>query len=333
MSVRTTTLTVMVYAYTLCVMAGLGASITVDILAEIRRAPRAVACGFCSQFGLMPLLAFSLAVIFGLGDTESLALLLMGMCPGGVTSTLFVYCCRANVTISLVMTTLSNFAALFMMPLLLFVYARPPLVSGNKARVSFVTIIATLVVATTPAAFGWLLRRRKPKAGELLEKYATKFGFLTIVATLVVIFAWPAGDTKGVTLKAVLVMFLLSPCGFALGYAFASLLGLDTQLARTVSIETGIQQVGIAAAIAVNSFKDDQLDKMVEMMAIFGLMTFLFGIAWAALLRAFGLPPLEEPSSEEEEERDKKQSSLDNGDKGTDLEQELTPSRVAPEDV
>jgi len=282
---RQAVLTVLVYAYTICVMVGLGASIDVDIFEEVRKAPRAVLCGLCSQFGIMPLLAFSLSVAFGLGDAESIAILLVGMSPGGVTSTLFVYLCRANVTVSLVMTTLSTFAALFMMPLLLFVYARPPLASSNGSRVSYVAIVATLLVATAPAVLGWRVRRRFDGVGQVLETWATKVGFFLIVATLVAVFSWPSGNSGGVTLKAVVVMFLLSPCGFALGYTAARAAGLDLTLARTVSIETGIQQVGIAAAIAVNSFKGDTLHKMVSILAIFGLITFLDGIAWATLLR------------------------------------------------
>jgi len=241
----------------------------------------------------MPLAAFGLAIVFGLGEAESVALLLMGMCPGGVTSTLFVYVCGANVTVSLVMTTLSTFAALFMMPLLLFAYARPPLTNSGDSKVSYVAIVVTLVIATVPALIGWRIRAKYAAFGEKLEHIATRLGFFLVVATIVAIFAWPvSGGAAGVTLKAIIVMFLLSPVGFALGYFTAYfLVGLDASLARTVSIETGIQQVGIAGAIAVNSFRGDQLQKMLSMMAIFGLFTFLFGLLWATILRACGPPP------------------------------------------
>ena len=303
---RKAVLTLLVYAYTLSVMLGLGSSIKVNIWEEVKKAPRAVICGFCSQFGFMPLLTFLLAVAFGLGDTESVALLLIGMSPGGVTSTLFCYLSECNVTVSLVMTTLSTFTALFMMPLLLFIYARPPLVSSNDSRISYLAIIVTLLIATIPAILGWRIRAKWARLGELLETWATRFGFGLIIITIIAIFAWqPSGGTAGVTGKSVIVMLLLCPCGFILGYGAASLIfGLDVVLARTVSIETGIQQVGIAGAIAVNSFSGSQLDKMVQIMAIFGAITFSYGLAWAAFLRWWGLPaPVDATIDDEKNEK------------------------------
>lgn len=283
--VRQTVLSVLVFGYTVCVMLGLGSSIDIDVWAELRKAPKAVACGFASQFGFMPLLAFCLCLALGLGDTEAIALLLLGMCPGGVTSTLFVYGCGANVTVSVVMTTVSTLAALFMMPFLIFVYMRPPLVSSNDSRVDYTSIVATLFIATLPALIGWRVRRARPKLGKVLEVAATRIGFVLVLVAVIAVAAWPSSDGHGsITFKAIVVMILMCPCGFLLGYAAATLVGLDQTLARTVSIETGIQQVGIAGAIAINSFNGQQLDKMVTLMVIFGAITFFAGCVWSFVL-------------------------------------------------
>ncbi|KAJ8608735.1 hypothetical protein CTAYLR_007789 [Chrysophaeum taylorii] len=300
---RKIVLSALVYGYTICVMLGLGCSIGVNVWQEVKKSPRAVICGFCSQFGFMPLLAFVLCVALGVGETESVALLLLGMSPGGVTSTLFVYGCGANVTVSLVMTTLSTFAALFMMPFLLFVYMRPPLVSSNDSRISYGSIFVTLVIATMPAIVGWRIRAVRPRIGEFLERWATRVGFALVIAATVAVGAWPGSDGHGgVTFKAVACTLLMAPCGFLLGYGAAAVARLERVLARTVSIETGIQQVGIAGAIAVNSFDGNQLNKMVTLMVVFAAVTFVAGMVWTVILRSF--------DSDREDENDKPSSQF-----------------------
>ena len=144
-------LTALVYGYTIIIMLGMGASIDIDVPAEIRKSPKAILCGVASQYLFMPLITWGLICAFDLGDTEALSLMLCGMSPGGVTSTFFTYVSRANVTLSLLMTTCSTFLALGMMPLLIFIYVRPPLVDDDAPKMNYLAIIVTLIVATTPA--------------------------------------------------------------------------------------------------------------------------------------------------------------------------------------
>jgi len=274
----------------------------------------------------MPLAGFVLALLFDVGASEATGMLLVSMSPGGVTSTLFTsssgaaravgpscppktkrrgarpffqrrYWCGANVTISIVMTTLSTIVAFAAMPLLLFVYMRPPAVTHDEtSRISYAAIFVTLVVATTPALLGWRIRAKSEACGTRLEKVATKVGVVLVVAALVLLFAWPSGGGNAQpTARAVAALVLLSPCGFAFGWAAATVARLDAALTRTVSIETGIQQVGIAGAIAVNSFRGDQRDRIVAVIAVFGLLTFLSGLVFAACLRTWA--PLPAPAS------------------------------------
>merc|ERR1712091_178229 len=87
------------------------------------------------------------------------------MSPGGVTSTFFTYVSRANVTLSLLMTTCST-----------FVYVRPPLVDDDAPKMNYLAIVVTLLVATTPALIGWRLRRSREGAGKATETWATRIG-------------------------------------------------------------------------------------------------------------------------------------------------------------
>ena len=95
-------------------------------------------------------------------------------------------------------------------------------------------------------------------------------------------------------------MALMCPVGFLLGYGFAKVvIGADARTARTVSMETGIQQVGIAGAIAIQTFKGQALDKAIATIAVFGIFTVAFCLLWSGILRfACAAPPEEEKAPE-----------------------------------
>jgi len=279
-------LTGLVFAYTLTIMFGMGSSIDIDIFEEVRRAPKATLSGVASQYLFMPAITFGLCIAFDLGNTEALALQLCGMCPGGVTSTFFTYVCRANVSLSLILTTCSNFLAIGMMPFLVWVYVRPPLVSRNEdTKVNYLSIVLTLVVATLPAIAGWRLRRTRPDAGKRAETWATRVGVVLLLGALGLSLYDAISDSNTPTGKAYAVMALMCPLGFLLGFGFAKAMGLDPVAARTVSLETGIQQVGIAGAIILETLKGDELDRGIAVVVIFGLFTVFFGALWSGLLR------------------------------------------------
>ena len=290
-------LTALVYGYTIIIMLGMGASIDIDVPAEIKKSPKAILCGVASQYMFMPLITWGLICAFDLGDTEALSLMLCGMSPGGVTSTFFTYVSRANVTLSLLMTTCSTFLALGMMPLLIFVYVRPPLVDDNAPKMNYLAIVVTLIVATTPAVLGWRLRRTREGAGKATETWATRIGAVLLVAACVLALL---GVPSAITPSAFAVMALMCPVGFLLGYGFAKVvIGADARTARTVSMETGIQQVGIAGAIAIQTFKGQALDKAIATIAVFGIFTVAFGLLWSGILRfACAAPPEEEKAPE-----------------------------------
>ena len=286
-------LAALVYGYTIIIMLGMGASIDIDVPAEIRKSPKAILCGVASQYLFMPLVTWGLICAFDLGDTEALSLMLCGMSPGGVTSTFFTYTSRANVTLSLLMTTCSTFLAVGLMPLLIFVYVRPPLVDGNAPKMNYLAIVVTLLVATTPALISWRLRQTREGAGKAVETWATRIGAVLLVAACVVALL---GVPSAITPSALAVVALMCPVGFGLGYGFAKVvIDADARTARTVSMETGIQQVGIAGAIAINTFKGQALDKAIATIAVFGIFTVVFGLLWSGVLRYACAAPEEVP--------------------------------------
>ena len=245
------------------IMFGMGAGLTLEDFRAVLRRRRLVLIGFCSQFGFMPLLAYSLANLLGLDPALSIALVLVGCLPGGSTSNMFSYFARGNVALSISMTTASTLAALVMIPTLLQVYttgfvAQLPL--GADGETEFVipvgNILVSLVLVLVPVVGGMVLRRFSrgwAKAAEDTAGFMAMVVILYLIATTMVRhFDLVLRTPAAVYLSAI----LLGLFGFSFGYGVSRLFGAAPRDQRAIALETGIQNGPVAFAILLLSFGD-----------------------------------------------------------------------------
>ncbi len=255
-------LAVMIFA----IMFGMGASLTKDDFRAVIKKPRGILIGFLSQFGLMPFVAFGLAVVLELPPAYAIALILIGCLPGGTTSNMFAYFARGSVALSIAMTTASTMMALLMMPILLEFYA-----SGFTQQISeamraegvesdFViptgNIIGSLLLVLIPVAGGMFLRYKSREWAKTAEDTA---GFMAIIVILYLIgtaFIRHSGlfiETPWEIYAAAICVGLL---GFLFGFWMSRLFLLPPLFQRAISLETGIQNGPIAFAIILLSFTE-----------------------------------------------------------------------------
>jgi BASS family bile acid:Na+ symporter len=89
-------------------MLGMGMTLTLADFRRVALMPQAVAIGILCQFGIMPLTGFACGQLFGLPSEVATGLVLVGSCPGGVTSNVIAYLAHANVALSVTMTACST---------------------------------------------------------------------------------------------------------------------------------------------------------------------------------------------------------------------------------
>jgi predicted Na+-dependent transporter len=129
---------IMLVALLFVIMLGMGASLTPrDFISAIKK-PWGLIIGWVTQFGIMPLVAFTMIMLLGLPAWAAVGALLMGSVPGGTTSNIFTYFSKGNLALSVLMTTNSTLWALIMTPLALYIYgahsSRPS--SRSRSRTS-----------------------------------------------------------------------------------------------------------------------------------------------------------------------------------------------------
>lgn len=243
-------LTIMV----IVLMLGMGSTLTWKDFRNALRKPLGFIIGIVSQFGFMPFLAYVLAKTFALPDGPALALVMVGCTPGGTTSNLFSYYSRGDVALSVSMTVASTFCAVLMMPLILSIYATG--FTDTELVISYKDIIATLVVVLIPVALGMFIRSQNIKIATMLEKVASITGLLLIAFLFVEYLMKNLAIFLNTTLSFYSAGIILGVAGYIFGYLFSKACRIPEKYARSISLETGIQNTPLTIAIISLSFPE-----------------------------------------------------------------------------
>jgi bile acid:Na+ symporter, BASS family len=236
------------------IMLGMGLTLVPADLQRVAKHWGAVLVGVACQYGLMPLAGLTAVRVFALPSELALGVLLVACCPGGTASNVIAYLARADVALSVSMTTASTLLAPLMTPLLLDLYA------GAAVRVSFgAQAIAIAEVIVLPVALGLAARMALDRSGKrrlvagLLEVFPTlSVLFIVLIVACIVALSRDRLAASGLTVAGAVA--LTNALGLASGYALTRLLGFDRLTARTISIEVGLQNSGLGVALAHTFF-------------------------------------------------------------------------------
>jgi BASS family bile acid:Na+ symporter len=227
------------------VMFGMGMTLTAANFTEVLRRPRLIGLGLLLQFSLMPLIAWLVAWVFGLPAELAAGLVLVGSCPGGTASNVVCYLARGDLALSISLTTLSTLLAVLATPWLTWLYV------GERVPVPrWEMLISILKVVLLPVICGVLLNRL---VGMRLRSIKRVFPLLSVAAIVLIIGIVVAlNQTRLIDLGPALVVCVMlhNLLGLASGYGCARLLGYDARISRTLAIEVGMQNSGLAVALA-----------------------------------------------------------------------------------
>ncbi|TDQ45195.1 bile acid:sodium symporter family protein [Tepidicella xavieri] len=266
------------------IMMGMGASLTWrDFLIAFRK-PRGVLIGLLCQYGLMPFIGFSMAMLLGLNPAVAVGLLLIACMPGGTTSNIFTYFSKAVLALSIMMTSVSTLVALVMVPLLLEFYSQAAGITG-EFKIPASNVAQVLLVLLVPTIIGMVLRKVNPNIGASIELLG---GFLGIVVILFLIVTWVPRNHQllAVTPLPVYAAAIgLGLVGMALGYGLARLMRQDPNRSRTIALETGIQNGPLAILIVTLSFTGPLQQEVLLIPVLYSLFIVLTSSAVTVFFR------------------------------------------------
>jgi BASS family bile acid:Na+ symporter len=228
------------------IMFCMGTTLKLTDFGRVARQPRGVLIGVISQFMMMPFIAFGLAVAFRFPAEVAAGIVLVGSAPSGVASNVMTFIAKGNLALSVTLTAFATLLAPVMTPLLMKSLA------GQFVTISFYSMmmsIFNMVLLPIGAALllTWFLRGR---AAWLLRPMP----FISMAMLIFVLaFITAAGRDNLLAIGPLLMLTVLihNGLGYLLGYRFARLAKLDERSSRTVAIEVGMQNGGLAAGLAV----------------------------------------------------------------------------------
>ncbi|KAM7533387.1 hypothetical protein Aperf_G00000124570 [Anoplocephala perfoliata] len=218
--------------------------------------------GFLCQYALMPTIAFGIAMLMPIKPEFGFGLLTIGCCPGGGGSNIWTMLLHGDLNLSMTMTFVSSIAALGMMPLMLFIYGRFFL-DTKKIVIPYSQIASQLCYIVVPVVIGMLIKWRWSKVAKTLVRVLLRpvaFIFLLIMTGLGLYINLPLYTLLGPYPLLFPAAAGLPWIGFLLSSIVAFICRRSKAEILTISIETGIQNVGIAILVLLYSMPQPEGD-------------------------------------------------------------------------
>ncbi len=237
------------------VMLGMGLTLRFSDFSSVLKEPKRIALGVFAQFVIMPLVGWGLAKAFNLEAGLALGLVLVACCPGGTVSNVICHLAKASVPLSVLMTMCSTITAVVATPLLTswLAGAWMPVDAWGLFKSMVIVVLLPLILGITVNSL--LGRIRNPaKVRTWIDALGPLVSALVVVAIVGCIVAGKKDEIAAAAGWLFLSVFLLHTIGFLLGYFFAKLTGCPESLRRTISIEVGMQNSGLGAALATKHF-------------------------------------------------------------------------------
>ncbi len=231
------------------VMFGMGLTLKLSDFRVVFSHPKDVCIGTVAQFTVMPLLAYLLAKAFSLPPELAVGVILVGTCPGGTSSNVMTYLCKGDVALSVGMTAVSTVLAPVVTPLLTYLYA------GATVHVDLLSMFLSIIqVVILPIALGFAVNRFFGRFAERAVDVLPLVSTLAIVAIVGAVVSVNAGRLLSCGLLILVIVVLHNVLGYLLGYTAARALRLSNAKCRTVAIEVGMQNSGLATSLATVHF-------------------------------------------------------------------------------
>lgn len=231
------------------VMLGMGITLQVKDFKALLKMPVIVFLAAIIQYTIMPLGGWSIAKWLHLDPSLAVGVILVSCCPGGTASNVLTFLARANLALSIIMTSVSTLLAIVVTPLLC------ELLAGKYVPVdSWGMFMTTIQVVLIPVALGVYINYKYP---EKVQKVSSAGPILSVLAIIFIAGSIVAQSADVVAENAGILFLataLLHTIGFISGYVFTRICRFDKTIAKTTSIETGMQNGGLAAVLAKQNF-------------------------------------------------------------------------------
>lgn len=262
---------------------GVALDIQVSDFKKVAQSPKSVLVGMVSQLIWMPLLTLALIFILDLPVSMALGMVLVAACPGGNISNYAVHLAKANTVLSVLLTSISTMAAIVTTPLYFSLLS--PIIPESEALRQTIYVdpwdmVSTILkIIVLPLIIGMGLKHYYPRFTEKIQSYVKAFSLIIFFGIVILAILGNIENIKNYLDDVIFIVLIHNAAAFVVGYYWAKAMGLVKLDARTVSIETGLQNTGLALILIFNFFNG--LGGMALVAACWGIWHMISGFALA----------------------------------------------------
>ena len=227
------------------IMFGMGTTMSLQDFAGVAKMPKGVLIGLLCQFTIMPFVGFSLAFSFGFPPEIAAGIILVGSSPSGLASNVMAYTAKANLALSIPLTAVATLLAPLMTPFLMDMLAGT-LVKIDVWKMMWDIVKMVILPVIAGLAFHHLLSHRA-RWLEHLMPVVSMAGIVIIISIITAL-----GRDNLLTMGPLLILACLihNLAGYGLGYFACRLFRMDEKSCRTIALEVGLQNGGLASTLA-----------------------------------------------------------------------------------
>jgi len=245
------------------IMFGIALGMKVTHFKALFKHPKPIGVGVLSQFIALPLITFTLVIIFNrvITPTVAMGMILVASCPGGNISNFMTSLSKGNTELSVTLTAISTLLSVLMTPLnfsiwggfyVNFINNR----AGNMLQpleIEYLQMFQTVIIILgIPIVAGLLFPIYFPKLPQKIHKILQTLSILFFIALVIIMFSnnWELFVSH---IKYIFILvFVHNALALLTGYSLASLFKQSDINRRTVTIETGIQNSGLGLVLLFN---------------------------------------------------------------------------------
>jgi BASS family bile acid:Na+ symporter len=228
------------------IMFGMGTELSLKDFANVIRMPKGIIVGVLFHYIIMPLIGFTIASLFNFPKEIAAGIILVGCCPSGLASNVMSYLARANLALSVSVTTISTILAPLLTPLLM------RLLGGSFVEIHFWSMVWDITkIVIIPVAGGLIFHYLVHGKFKSLDKAMPLLSMGGIAFILTIITAAGRDNLLKVGALLLVATFIHNLAGYFLGYWSARLLKFRERDCRTIALEVGMQNAGLASGLAL----------------------------------------------------------------------------------
>ncbi len=245
------------------IMFGVALDIKIQHFRDVIMKPKSAIVGILSQFLLLPVVTLLFILILNPTPTVALGMILIASCPGGNISNFMSAMAKGNVALSVSLTAVATLAATFMTPLNFAIWGKIYLNQYNATagagnylvpiEIDFLQMVQTVVILLgIPVVLGVLFSQYLPRLTARIKKPIRQLSIIIFIAFVIILLSANFDHFMKFIHLVFIIVLIHNAIALGTGFSVATLFRLPRVDRRTISLETGIQNSGLALVLMFN---------------------------------------------------------------------------------